>query len=167
MDVVKWLVRAGADIGKADEAGQTALHCMAEMKFGDSSIEFLSEKINANSNVKNHAGETPFSIAIRNGNDQFAGLIFGKLSAVDRIKSLNDVLLQNDSDLISGVLRFSEGEHFPQPVPLSPQTTQQEKRVGPPTSPDSSKVNLGKCNRDRLETLMHKLQNEESPKNRS
>lgn len=72
-DVVKELVRAGADINKVDHEGNTALHHALER--GDEGMARYLIKKGADYNCPNNSGETPASLAVESGYDAVLALM--------------------------------------------------------------------------------------------
>ncbi len=66
-DIIKELLKAGADISLADNEGNTVLH-HALMNYDESTARFLIKK-GANYNYPNNNGETPVQIAVEKGFD--------------------------------------------------------------------------------------------------
>ncbi|XP_062436629.1 ankyrin repeat domain-containing protein 22 [Rhea pennata] len=62
-NLIKMLLRAGADVNAADVSGRTALHYACEMK--NQAVIFLLLEAHADPSVKNQEGETPLDIARR------------------------------------------------------------------------------------------------------
>ncbi|XP_067156135.1 ankyrin repeat domain-containing protein 22 isoform X2 [Apteryx mantelli] len=62
-NLIKMLLRAGADVNAADFSGSTALHYACEMK--NQAVISLLLEAHADPSVKNQEGETPLDIARR------------------------------------------------------------------------------------------------------
>lgn len=66
-DIIKALLKAGADINLTDKDGNTALH-YALKDYSESTARFLIKK-GADYNCPNNDGETPVQIAVEKGFD--------------------------------------------------------------------------------------------------
>jgi len=70
-DIVRYLVRGASDLNVQDQNGNTALHCAAGV-YGRSSVPILTilmqNSARDSSYMCNDNGETPFIVAIREGN---------------------------------------------------------------------------------------------------
>ena len=72
-DIVKELIRAGADVNAKNNAGDTALHLA--LRYGKSDVARFLIKKGADYNVANNRGEIPMEIAAAKGDETVLALM--------------------------------------------------------------------------------------------
>lgn len=94
------------DFGETDKYGDTLLHVIAKDK--DLQFKQVEKIFNVAYKIhdkKNHVGDTPFTLAVRNNNDQLIRLLLGRAVSLDCVKRMSPIETHN---LFSAVLSIND-----------------------------------------------------------